>query len=135
MCAGLYEDLRAGVINKEEFERLHSEFQRKAEELSVAEEKQEQLVKEMFRSGVLSAGRLASFKDSLELKEIDRHTLVSLVKRIWVYEGKRVEIEFYFTDRYMAMKNCNSNFASEYFAQHQAEIEGEAKLSELERGA
>ena len=135
LCAGLYEDLRAGVINKEEFERLHSEFQRKAEELSVAEEKQEQLVKEMFRSGVLSAGRLASFKDSLELKEIDRHTLVSLVKRIWVYEGKRVEIEFYFTDRYMAMKNCNSNFASEYFAQHQAEIEGEAKLSELERGA
>lgn len=107
LCAGLYEDLRMGIITKEEFKRLHSEFQRKAESLLAAEEKQEQLVREMFKSGVLSAGRLASFKDSLELKEIDRHTMASLVKRIWVYEGKRVEIEFYFTDQYQAMKDFN----------------------------
>ncbi len=59
----------------------------------------------MFKAGVLSAGRLAAFQDSLELKEIDRHTLASLVKRIWVYEGKRIEIEFYFTDQYQAMKD------------------------------
>ena len=105
LCAGLYEDLGTGVITREEFERLHGEFQRKAKSLSASEEKQEQLVREMFKSGVLSAGRLASFKDSLELKEIDRHTLASLVKRIWVYEGKRIEMEFYFTDQYQAMKD------------------------------
>jgi DNA invertase Pin-like site-specific DNA recombinase len=105
LCAGLYEDLGTGVITREEFERLHGEFQRKAESLSASEEKQEQLVREMFKSGVLSAGRLASFKESLELREIDRHTLASLVKRIWVYEGKRIEIEFYFTDQYQAMKD------------------------------
>ncbi len=105
LTAGLYEDLRTGVITKEEFERLHGEFQKKAESLAAAEGRQEQLVKEMFRSGVLSAGRLAAFKDSLELKEIDRHALASLVKRIWVYEGKRIEIEFYFTDQYQAMKD------------------------------
>ena len=105
LCAGLYEDLGTGVMTREEFERLHGEFQRKAKSLSASEEKQEQLVREMFKSGVLSAGRLASFKDSLELKEIDRHTLASLVKRIWVYEGKRIEIEFYFTDQYQAMKD------------------------------
>ena len=105
LTAGLYEDLRTGVITKEEFGRLHGEFQKKAESLAAAEGRQEQLVKEMFRSGVLSAGRLAAFKDSLELKEIDRHTLASLVERIWVYEGKRIEIEFYFTDQYQAMKD------------------------------
>ncbi len=105
LCAGLYEDLGTGVITREEFERLHGEFQRKAKSLSASEEKQEQLVREMFKSGVLSAGRLASFKESLELREIDRHTLASLVKRIWVYEGKRIEIEFYFTDQYQAMKD------------------------------
>ncbi len=105
LTAGLYEDLRTGVITEEEFERLHGEFQKKAESLAAAEGRQEQLVKEMFRSGVLSAGRLAAFKDSLELKEIDRHTLASLVERIWVYEGKRIEIEFYFTDQYQAMKD------------------------------
>ncbi len=110
LCTGLDEDLRTGVITKEEFERLHDGFQKKAEELSAAEEKQERLVRELFQAGVLSAGRLASFKDSLELKEIDRHTLASLVKRIWVYEGKRIEIEFYFTDRFQAMTDFNERY-------------------------
>lgn len=113
LCAGLYEDLRTGVITKEEFERLHGEFQRKADTLSAAEESQERLVRELFKSGVLSAGRLESFKNSLELKEIDRHTLASLVKRIWVYEGKRVEVEFYFTDQYRAMADFNEKTASD----------------------
>ena len=116
LCAGLYEDLRTGVITKAEFERLHGEFQKKAERLSAAEEKQEQLVREMFKSGVLSAGRLASFKDSLELKEIDRHTLTSLVKRIWVYEEKRIEIEFYFIDQYQTMKDFHGEVENQAIA-------------------
>lgn len=110
LCTGLHEDLRTGVITKEEFERLHDGFQKKAEELAAAEEKQERLVRELFQAGVLSAGRLTSFKDSLELKEIDRHTLVSLVKRIRVYEGKRIEVEFYFTDRFQVMTDFNQGY-------------------------
>lgn len=136
LCAGLYEDLRTGVITKEEFERLHGEFQRKAENLSAAEESQEQLVREMFKSGVLSAGRLASFRDSLELKEIDRHTLASLVKRIWVYEGKRVEIEFYFVDQYRAMADFNQRICSDNSAVYlQAGNGAETVLPRMERGA
>ena len=120
LTAGLYEDLRTGVITKEEFERLHGEFQKKAESLAAAEGRQEQLVKEMFKAGVLSAGRLAAFQDSLELKEIDRHTLASLVKRIWVYEGKRIEIEFYFTDQYQAMKDfCGEDGLDTYMGNGQ----------------
>ena len=49
----------------------------------------------------------------MQLKEIDRHTLASLVKRIWIYEGKRVEIEFYFTDRYRALADFNEKTASD----------------------
>ena len=120
LTAGLYEDLRTGVITKEEFGRLHGEFQKKAENLAAAEGRQEQLVKEMFKAGVLSAGRLAAFQDSLELKEIDRHTLASLVKRIWVYEGKRIEIEFYFTDQYQAMKDfCREDGLDTYMGNGQ----------------
>ena len=133
LCSGLHEDLHRGVITKKEFERLHEEFQRKADSLSAAGEKQEQVVREMFRSGVLSAGRLAVFRDSLELKEIDRHTLVSLVKRIWVYEGKRVEIEFYFTDEYRAMEDFNNRASAD------GELfdltDRKAKGSGMERGA
>lgn len=107
ICVALQDDLRTGVITKEEFGRLHGKFQKKAEKLSVAEERQKQLVREMLKNGAVSAGRLAAFKDSLELREINRHTLASLVKRIWVYEGKRIEIEFYFMDQYRVMADDN----------------------------
>lgn len=107
LCAGLYEDLRTGVVTKEEFERLHAGFQQKAGELGKAQEKQEKLIQDMFCKGVLSAGRLKAFQDCVELKEIDRHTLSSLVRRIDVYEDRRVEIEFYFMDQYGVMLGMN----------------------------
>lgn len=103
LCAGLYEDLRNGVVTKEEFERLHEGFEKKAVELGEAQKKQETLIREMFRKGVLSAGRLKAFQDCVELKEIDRHSLSSLVKRIYIYEDKRIEIEYYFMDQYQVM--------------------------------
>lgn len=103
LCSGLYEDLREGIITKEEFERLHEGFSRKGKELETAMVKQEQLIKDMFKKGVLSAGRLKTFQDCVELKEIDRRTLSSLVKRIRVYENKQVEIEFHFMDTFAVM--------------------------------
>ena len=108
LCAGLYEDLRLGVVSKDEFERLYAGFQQKAGELEKAREKQEKLVRDMFQKGVLSAGRLKAFQDCAELKEIDRHTISSLVKRIYVYEGRRIEIEFYFMDQYGVMLGLNA---------------------------
>ena len=104
LCAGLYDDLRQNVVTKEEFERLHKEFQSKAQELEKAQEQQQDLIRRMLQKGVVSASRLAKFQDSLKLAEIDRHTLTSLVKRIYVYEDKRLEIEFYFQDEYQIMQ-------------------------------
>lgn len=103
LCSGLYEDLREGVVTKEEFERLHNGFSQKGKELEAALQKQEQLVKEMFKKGALSAGRLKTFQDCVELKEIDRHTLSSLVRRINVFENKQVVIDFYFMDTFAVM--------------------------------
>ena len=104
LCAGLYEDLAQNVVSKEEFERLHRGFQRRLEEVSKAQEQQQELIKKMLLNGVAGVGRLAKFRDSLRLDEIDRHTLTSLVKRIHVYEDKRIEIEFYFQDEYRIMQ-------------------------------
>lgn len=111
LCSGLYDDLRNGVITKEEFERLYANFKQKETELGKSQEKQEVLIKELFKKGILSAGRLKTFQDSVELKELDRHTLSSLVKRIYVYENMRIKIEFYFTDVYKVMLNTNQVMA------------------------
>jgi DNA invertase Pin-like site-specific DNA recombinase len=107
LCSGLYEDLRQGVITKDEFERLHSEFKRKVSELEEAQKKQEVMIKELFKNGVISAGRLKTMQNCSELKEIDRHTLCSMVKKIIVHENQRIEIVFYYTNQYRIMNEVN----------------------------
>ena len=113
LCSGLYEDLKEGIITKEEFERLHGEFKRKAAEFEDAQKKQEVMIKELFKNGVLSAGRLKTMQDCSELKEIDRYTLCSMVKQISVFENHRIEIEFYYTDQYRIMREINKRMMGE----------------------
>ena len=48
--------MRTGIITKEEFERLHSGFSQKGKELEAAMQKQEQLIKDMFKKGALFCG-------------------------------------------------------------------------------
>ena len=107
LCSGLYEDLRQGIITKEEFERLHGDFKRKATEFEDAQKKQEEMIKELFKNGVISAARLKTMQECSELREIDRHTLCSMVKRIVVFENQRIDVEFYYMNQYRIMQEVN----------------------------
>ena len=113
LCSGLYEDLKEGVITKEEFERLHGEFKRKAGEFEEAQKKQKLMIKELFKNGVISAARLKTMQDCSELKEMDRHTLCSMVKEILVFENHRIEMEFYYTDQYRIIREVNRRLADD----------------------
>ena len=108
---GLYEDLKQGIITKEEFERFYGEFSQKVNNLAQAGKEQERLIIDVQRKGAACAEKLAVLKDSPELREIDRHTLTSMVKRILVFEGKRMELEFSFCDQYRAMQDLGKNKA------------------------
>ena len=121
LCSGLYEDLKCGIISKEEFERLHGEFKRKATEFEEAQKKQETMIKELFKNGVISAGRLKTMQDCAELREIDRHTLCSMVKEILVYEEQRIEIVFYYTDQYRIMSEVNKRIQNSENIKHISE--------------
>ena len=107
LCLGLHEDLRQGVITEEEFERLHGEFKRKAAEFEAAQKRQEDMIKELFKNSVTSAARLKMMQESGEIKEIDRYTLCSMVKKIEVFEDRRLEIEFYYKNQYRMMCEVN----------------------------
>lgn len=100
LCDCLYEDLKQGIITKEEFERLHGNFKQKAAEFEEAQKKQEGMIKELFKNGFIAAARLKTVQECPELKEIDRHTLCSMVKKITVFENQRLEIEFYYRNPY-----------------------------------
>lgn len=113
LCKGLDEDLRQEIITREEFERLKKEFAGKLEQLNKAEQEQEKLIQQMLVDGMASVGRLEKFKESLSLEELDRHTLVSLVKGIYIYENKRIEIEFYLQDEYRIMQEYALTFSGQ----------------------
>ncbi len=102
--------MKQGVITKKEFERFQHEFSKKAEDLKQMRTEQEKLIREMFSAKLDSAEKIAVFKKSMELKEIDRHTLASMVNRIMVFEGKRIELEFNYYDQYRIMLECNGIF-------------------------
>lgn len=121
LCSGLYEDLREGIITKEEFERLHGEFKRKAAEFEEAQKKQELMIKELFKNGVVSAARLKTMQDCSELREIDRYTLCTMVKQITVFEKRRVEVEFYYTDQYRIMSEANKRRRAKERKKHPSE--------------
>lgn len=121
LCSGLYEDLRQGVITKEEFERLHVDFKRKAAEFEEAQKKQEGMIKELFKNSVISAARLKTMQDCSELKEIDRHTLCSMVKKITVFENQRLEVEFYYMNQYRIMCEVNKKMKEQKAKERPAE--------------
>ena len=52
----------------------------------------------MFRNGVAAKSQLEKIKETLELQELDRELLVTTVRKIYVHEDKRLEIEFRFSN-------------------------------------
>lgn len=107
LCLSLNEDLKRGIVTKDEFTRLYREFKRKSSKWQEAIKRQELMKKEMLINKNIFAERLKTIQDTVELKEIDRYMLSSLIKKIYVYEEKRIEIVFYFDDQCRDMTAAN----------------------------
>ncbi|MGN0395957.1 MAG: recombinase family protein [Coprococcus sp.] len=103
LCAGLHDDLSQKVITEEEYERLYSEFKRKADNYMEAGRAREIMTEEMINDSRDAEKQLEMMQTCAELKKIDRHTLCTMIKKINIFEDKRLEIEFYYTDGYQTM--------------------------------
>lgn len=91
--AGLYEDLKKQIITEEDFKNFREIYEKRYQELQQAITNQEETIKRLFKSGVTAGINLERMKTVMQVTELDRMTLVSLVKRILVYEDKRVYLE------------------------------------------
>ena len=91
--AGLYEDLKKQIITEEEFKNFREIYEQRYQELQQAIYNQEETIKKLFKSGVTAGINLERMKTAMQVTELDRVTLVSFVKRILVYEDKRVYLE------------------------------------------
>lgn len=92
--AGLYEDLKKNIITEEDFKNFRAIYEKRYQELEEAISNQEETIKKLFKSGVTAGRWLERMKSVMQITELDRMTLLSFVKRILVYEDKRVYLEF-----------------------------------------
>lgn len=109
LCSGLYEDLKNDIISKPEFDKLQRTYTQNSKDLELSVKKQKELIETMFLNGVAAGSRLQNFRNSIDLFEIDRHTLVSLVHRIYIYEDNHIEIELNFKNEFEAMVGINQS--------------------------
>ncbi|MBD5458474.1 MAG: recombinase family protein [Lachnospiraceae bacterium] len=91
--AGLYEDLKKQIITEEDFKNFREIYEKRYHELQQAVSSQEETIKTLFKSGVTAGVNLERMKNVMQVTELDRMTLISFVKRILVYEDKRVYLE------------------------------------------
>lgn len=91
--AGLYEDLKKKIITEEDFKNFGEIYEKRYQELQQAICNQEETIKKLFKAGVAAGINLERMKTVMQITELDRITLVSFVKRILVYEDKRVYME------------------------------------------
>ena len=94
MRAGLHEDLKTGLITEADFKNFRAIYEKKYEEAKQALQKQEEMLKRLFRNGVASGVKLDRFKEAMKLTELDRDTLLCFIRRIEVFEEKKVYVEF-----------------------------------------
>lgn len=91
--AGLYEDLKKQLITEEDFKNFGEIYEKRYRELKWAVNNQEETIKKLFLSGVTAGSNLERMKTVMQITEPDRMTLVSFVKRIHIYEDKRVYLK------------------------------------------
>ena len=91
---GLYEDFKKQVITEEDFRTFGTIYEKRYRELEKAAVCQEEALKQLFRSGITAGIYLERMKNAMQVTDLDRVTLLSFVKRIRVYEDKRVYVEW-----------------------------------------
>lgn len=92
--AGLYEDLKMHVITQEDYKNFREIYEKQYEEARTALQRQEEMIKKLFRNGLESGVKLERMKEVMQLTELNRDALLAFVERIEVYENKKVHVQF-----------------------------------------
>ena len=90
--AGLYEDWKRGLITEEDFRDFGEIYEKRCQELQRAISLQRETRRKLLKPEV-AEGSPERMKNAMQIAELDRLTLVSFVRRILVYEDKRVSLE------------------------------------------
>ena len=105
MKTSIYEDLKQGILTKDEYLTAKERYTRKISELETGlSSKQNEL--DHFKQCMSGENRwLKAFLNFRDAKELTRDMAVSLLEKVEIYEDKRIHIRFRFRNEYEYFMN------------------------------
>ena len=95
---GLYEDWKAGDLNREDYRHMKAKYDEQARQIAGAIENLENELRRSAKGAESENDALALFMKHKNIRELDRALLVELVDTIFVHENREVSVAFRFAD-------------------------------------
>ena len=93
---GIYEDLKDGLLDKEEYQKLKAEFDSRIAEADAAVKELKRQITELEESHCATAAWMNYFQQFGRLEQLTRWTAAIIINKILVYEDNRIKITFNF---------------------------------------
>lgn len=93
---GIYEDLKDGLLDKEEYQKLKAEFDSRIAEAEAAVKELTRQISELEESHSASAPWMNYFQQFGRLEQLTRWAAAIVINKILVYEDNRIKITFNF---------------------------------------
>lgn len=93
---GIYEDLKDGLLDKEEYQKLKAEFDSRIAEADAAAKELKRQIAELEGSRSANAPWMSYFQQFGRLEQLTRWAAAIIINKILVYEDNRIRITFNF---------------------------------------
>ena len=96
----LYEDMKDGVITKEDYVELHAAYEARGKEAQEAAGKTEREIRAVLEGEEDKYRWISYFKEYKDIGELTRNVVVALISEVRVYDRENIEVVFDFADQY-----------------------------------
>ena len=96
----LYEDMKDGVITKEDYVELHAAYEARGKEAQEAAGKAEREIRAVLEGEEDMYQWISYFKEYKDIGELTRNVVVALISEVRVYDRENIEVVFDFADQY-----------------------------------
>lgn len=96
----LYEDMKDGVVTKEDYVELHAAYEARGKEAQEAAGKAEREIRAVLEGDEDKYRWISYFKEYRDIGELTRNVVVALISEVRVYDRENIEVVFDFADQY-----------------------------------
>lgn len=101
----LYEDLKSGLIDNEDYKSLHRMYSERIEKFNDILTNLQREISLVLQENEVLLSSVKSFAESVVFTELTREDVILLVNKIFIYDKDRIEIVFNFQSDMDLMEN------------------------------